>query len=103
MSLPAFYFATATEIRFGRGEGRRAVSDLAGLSQRVLLVHGASAARADWLRDAVIAEGCAVAGFAVAAEPNVAMIAVREATAREAGAQAGTVRQNPLEAGSTAP
>lgn len=88
MSLPAFYFATATEIRFGRGEGRRAVPDLAGLGQRVLLVHGASAARADWLRDALIAEGCAVASFAVAAEPDVAMIAVGVATAREAGAQA---------------
>lgn len=88
MSLPAFYFATATEIRFGRGEGRRAVPDLAGLGQCVLLVHGASAARADWLRDALIAEGCAVASFAVAAEPDVAIISVGVATAREAGAQA---------------
>jgi hypothetical protein len=88
MSLAAFYFATATEIRFGRGEGRRAVLDLAGLGQRVLLVHGASAARADWLRDALIAQGCAVASYAVAAEPDVAMVAVGLETARAASAQA---------------
>ncbi len=88
MNLSAFRFATAAEIRFGRGEARRAVPDLARLGRAVLLVHGASAARADWLRDALTGEGCAVTNFAVSAEPDIALITAGVLAAREANARA---------------
>ncbi len=88
MNLPAFRFATATEIRFGRGEARRAVPDLARLGQRVLLAHGATATRADWLHDALTAEGCMLSTFSVPGEPDVALIAAGVAAARESGVQA---------------
>lgn len=88
MPLPAFRFATATDIRFGRGEAGRAVPDLARLGQRVLLVHGASVSRAAWLREALTAEGCTVSGFAVAGEPDVTLIASGVSAVRDAGARA---------------
>lgn len=88
MSLSAFRFATATDIRFGRGQAGRAVPDLARLGKRVMLVHGASAARAAWLGEALIAEGCTVSGFAVPGEPDVALIASGVSAAREGGVQA---------------
>lgn len=88
MPLPAFRFATATDIRFGRGDAGRAVSDLAQLGNRVLLVHGATASRSDWLREALTAEGCAVSTFAVAAEPDVDLVASGVAAARDAEVQA---------------
>ena len=81
MQFPAFTFVTATEIRFGHGEAARAVSDLSELGRRVLLVHGSSAARSQWFRVALEAEGCTVIGFSVSGEPDVAMI--------EAGISAG--------------
>lgn len=88
MKLPVFCFATATEIRFGRGEALRSVPDLARLGRRVLLVHGSSAVRADWMRDALNAEGCEVSTFAVPGEPDVALITAGVTAALKAGAQA---------------
>lgn len=88
MMLPAFSFATATEIRFGRGEARRAVTDLARLGKRVMLVHGASAARAAWLLDALKAEGCAVSTCAVPGEPDIEMISAGVAAARDTNTDA---------------
>lgn len=86
--MTAFAFATATEIRFGRGEGLRALPALAGLGARVLLVHGANAVRAKWLRDGLARHGCEVSGFAVRGEPDLAMIDAGLAQARAQGAQA---------------
>lgn len=87
MHLPAFTFATATEVRFGRGEARRAVPDLARLGNRVLLVHGSTASRADWLRSALEGEGCSVTGLAVPGEPDLAMIEAGVLAARDADVQ----------------
>nr|WP_305967746.1 MULTISPECIES: iron-containing alcohol dehydrogenase [unclassified Mameliella] len=87
MSLPAFSFATATQIRFGRGEAGRAVPDLAARGQRVLLVQGGTPARADWLCAALEAEGCSVDRLSVSAEPDLAMIKAGVAAARDGGAQ----------------
>ena len=88
MTLPAFRFSTATQIRFGRGEARQAVPDLAQLGRHVLLVHGATAQRAVWLKDALTAAGCDVSCFAVPREPDIALITAGIAAGRETGAQA---------------
>ncbi|PWL33421.1 iron-containing alcohol dehydrogenase [Marivita sp. XM-24bin2] len=85
--LPAFSFVTATEIRFGRGEARHAVPEMAGLGRRFLLVHGRDAARSAWIVDALTAEGYHVTGFAIPGEPDVAMIESGVDAARAVGAQ----------------
>lgn len=87
MSLPPFRFATATEIRFGRGVARQAVADMARLGQHVLLTVGASAGRSDWLREALQAQGCTVTCYSIPREPDIALIEAGVEAAREAGAQ----------------
>lgn len=77
-----FAFATATEILFGRGQASAAPARIAAFGRRVLLVHGATAARSDGLRQALLDAGCEVTGFAVAAEPDMALIEAGLATAR---------------------
>ncbi len=89
MTQSIFAFSTANEIRFGRGAALKAVPDMAALARQVMLVTGANTARADWLRVALEAEGCAVTLFAVEREPDVAMIEAGVACARTA--QAGAV------------
>lgn len=84
----AFSFLTATEIRFGRGAASGAAAALAGFGRRVLLVHGADARRAEWLRLALEAEGVTVATLACPSEPDVALIEAGTAAARQAGVQA---------------
>lgn len=69
-----FAFATATGILFGRGQAGHAAARVAGLGQRVLLVHGRDGGRAAWLADALTGKGCAVTGFAVPREPDIALI-----------------------------
>lgn len=88
MPIPAFSFATATEIRFGRGEARRAVADIAALGTRVLLVTGGTPARAGWLIDDLRAAGCACEVHAVPGEPDCAMIEAGIATGRDAAVAA---------------
>ncbi|WP_420003606.1 iron-containing alcohol dehydrogenase [Arenibacterium sp. LLYu02] len=82
--LPAFAFATAGAIRFGRGEALRAVPDIAALGPRILLVTGASTARADWLVVALQDAGCSVFLCPTPAEPDVELIASGVARARAA-------------------
>ncbi len=86
--MTTFAFATADMIRFGRGEALEAVPALAALGARVLLVTGATPARVAWLKSALESEGVVVAEFAVAKEPDVALIEAGVAQAREAGATA---------------
>jgi alcohol dehydrogenase class IV len=88
MTHPTFTFATATEIRFGRGTAADAVPDLARLGRRLLLVTGASALRSAWLPEALAAERCETTVFSVPAEPDVAMIEAGIAAARLMEAQA---------------
>ena len=56
-----FSFITATEILFGRGQAQGAAGRIAALGAHVLLVEGATPARADWLAQALRAAGCALA------------------------------------------
>ncbi|MDO5648891.1 iron-containing alcohol dehydrogenase [Paracoccus sp. (in: a-proteobacteria)] len=72
--MTPFAFATATEILFGRGQSSVAAARIAGLGRAVLLVHGRDGDRAAWLADALRADGCDVVTFAVAQEPDVALI-----------------------------
>jgi alcohol dehydrogenase class IV len=69
-----FAFSTATEILFGRGQADHAAMRVVAFGKKVLLVHGHDVARSMWLYDAMKAQGCTVAGFAVACEPDIAMI-----------------------------
>lgn len=88
MAATAFSFLTAGEIRFGRGAADGAAEAVSALSDRVFLVHGATAERADWLRAALEARGVAVTGFACAREPDLPLIETGVAAAREARASA---------------
>ena len=88
MMPTAFSFMTATEILFGRGQAEQAVTKIAALGPRVLLVHGRDASRADWLSDALDDAGTAVARFAVPGEPDMDLIAAGLNAARNHGAAA---------------
>ena len=82
-----FSFQTAGEIRFGRGVAKDAAPRAFGFGRRVLLVHGATAARAEWLAKALRDVGADVAGFACGQEPDVALIEAGVEAARAHGAQ----------------
>ncbi|MFV0360698.1 iron-containing alcohol dehydrogenase [Tropicimonas sp.] len=85
--MPVFSFATATAIRFGRGEAAHAVGWIAGFGRRVLLVTGATPERSGWLFDGLRDEGCEVSPYSVAGEPDLAMVeaGVLQARAARAG------------------
>lgn len=87
MTLPAFSFMTATEIFFGRGQAAHAAARVAALGKRVLLVHGATPARADWLCSALEAMGAGVGRFAVPHEPDMALVEAGLAQARDQQAE----------------
>lgn len=86
MTLTAFTFMTATEIIFGRGKAALAPSRIAALGKSVVLVHGATAMRADWLAKALVAQGCRVLRQSVAREPDLTMVEAATAAARSFGA-----------------
>ncbi|MDR9486135.1 MAG: iron-containing alcohol dehydrogenase [Sediminimonas sp.] len=87
MPHDAFSFLTAGEIRFGRGGAADAAARVATLGRRVLLVHGARAARADWLNSALRDAGCTVTALACPREPDLALIEAGVALGRDAGAE----------------
>ena len=58
-------------ILFGRGVAAQAVDVVRGFGGRVLLVHGAAAARADWLADGLTAQGAVVTRLSCGAEPTL--------------------------------
>ena len=83
--MTPFSFRTAGEVVFGRGAAVGAAERVAALSARVLLVHGADAARADWLAQALADAGASVTRIPCPAEPDMALIEAGVALAREAG------------------
>lgn len=87
MTLSAFSLMTASEILFGRGQAAVAAARVTALGQRVLLVHGANAARADWLHSAISAKGAGVSRLAVPHEPDMALVEDGIAKARSTGAE----------------
>ncbi|MCL3882948.1 iron-containing alcohol dehydrogenase [Marivita sp. GX14005] len=82
-----FAFATAGDIRFGRGAAREAVPALAAMGDAALLVTGGTPERADWLRAALEQAGVRVTVFAVPGEPDLPLIERGMAAARASAAQ----------------
>jgi alcohol dehydrogenase class IV len=80
-----FEFATAGRIVFGRGAVRDAGAAAGAFGQRVLLVTGASPARAARARDGLVAAGLDVIDWATAGEPDTAGITRGVIAARDAG------------------
>ena len=78
MTERSLVFLTASEIRFGRGKAREVAAAAKTFGIRVMLINGATAARADWLADQLTL----VARFAVGHEPDIAMIEAGVAAAR---------------------
>ena len=87
MSDAAFTFLTAGEICFGRGVAGKAVARALGFGARVLMVHGANPARAEWLMEGLRGAGAEVVGFACGHEPDVGLIEAGVEAARDHGAQ----------------
>ena len=83
MSIPAFEFATAQRILFGRGVFDQAAAEASRLGQRVVLVTGASARFADRLRPELEAAGGVVEVIRVEQEPTVASARTAVHKARE--------------------
>ena len=86
MTPAAFSFMTATEILFGRGKAALAAARVAALGNRVFLLQGKSAARADWLAAALVAAGATVLRQTVATEPDLPMVEAATLAARGFGA-----------------
>lgn len=61
-------------IRFGRGEARAALPEIAALGRRPFLVHGRDGGRAEWLARALKAEGVGVHAYSCPSEPTLPML-----------------------------
>lgn len=84
--IQPFAFATATEILFGRGQAAQAAARVAATGRRILLIHGADPARADWLAKALAAQGCDLLRLPVRHEPDLPLIDGALVQARAFGA-----------------
>lgn len=83
--MTPFAIATPQRILFGRNEAAKAPALLAGFGARGLVVHGASAARAEWLLEGVRAEGVEVLALACGSEPDLPMLEAALVAARGFG------------------
>lgn len=84
--IPAFAFATATEILFGRGQADHAASRIAAMGARVFLIRGKNPERSRKLIRELAALGCVVSEFPVSREPELSLIEMAVERAREAAA-----------------
>lgn len=82
--MTPFAIAQPSRIRFGRGEARKALPEIAALGRTALVVHGRDAARADWLVAGLRAEGLSVTAHASPREPTLAMLEAAVTLARQA-------------------
>ncbi|MBA4351921.1 MAG: alcohol dehydrogenase, partial [Rhodobacter sp.] len=80
--MTPFAIAAPGRILFGRGEAAKAPSLIRAYGARGLIVHGATAARAEWLIDALRAAGADTMAIACASEPTLPMLEEALATAR---------------------
>lgn len=69
-----FAIAMPQRIVFGRGEAAKAPALIAPFGPRGLIIHGASAARAQWLLDALHAAGLQSLALACPSEPTLPML-----------------------------
>ncbi|MCE6953244.1 iron-containing alcohol dehydrogenase [Cereibacter sphaeroides] len=89
--MTPFGITAPGRILFGRGEAARAAGLIAALDDRVLLVHGATSARAAWLVEALTEAGAEVLSLGCAGEPDLATLedALAEARPFRPGVVAG--------------
>ena len=85
--MTPFSFLTASRIIFGRGTATQAAGIARSYGQNILLVHGATPARADWLHDALTTHGAIVTRLACPFEPTLPMLEHATALARQAHIQ----------------
>lgn len=88
MTIPPFGLTLPGEIRFGRGTAAEAPDRIAAMGARVLLVHGADAARAEWLATALAARGVLAARVSCPGEPDLPMLEAALDDARAAAPDA---------------
>lgn len=74
-------------IHFGRGRSVEAAASIAALGRRVLLVHGASGRRAEWLVEGLQSTGVIVECFAGPREPDVPLVEAAVRQGRELQAE----------------
>ncbi|WP_372894071.1 iron-containing alcohol dehydrogenase [Rhodosalinus sp.] len=86
--MPPFGLTLPGEIRFGRGTAAEAPDRIAAMGARVLLVHGADAARAEWLATALAARGVLAARVSCPGEPDLPMLEAALDDARAAAPDA---------------
>lgn len=84
--MTPFGILAPAQILFGRGEATKAPRLIQGFGARGVVVHGASAARAQGLVDQLRAEGAEVLTLSCATEPTVPMLEAAIAEARAFGA-----------------
>lgn len=72
--MPPFAIAMPQRILFGRGEAQKAPALLSLLGQRGLVIHGASASRAQWFLDALRTAGVEILALACPSEPTLPML-----------------------------
>ncbi|MGB3315935.1 MAG: iron-containing alcohol dehydrogenase [Albidovulum sp.] len=72
--MTAFTIVQPKRIRFGRGEARAAIPEIAAMGQRLFLVHGRDAGRAAWLISVLKAQGVGVHAHACPTEPTLPML-----------------------------
>ncbi|WP_434618864.1 iron-containing alcohol dehydrogenase [Tabrizicola sp. M-4] len=80
--MPPFAIAMPQRILFGRGEAQKAPSLIPPFGKRGLIIHGASATRAQWLLDALAAQGIETLALPCATEPTLAILETTLAQAR---------------------
>ncbi|SHG95179.1 iron-containing alcohol dehydrogenase [Marivita hallyeonensis] len=66
-----FVFATAADIRFGRGSAKDTAEAAARISGRALVVHGRNPLRANWLLEDLHQLNVTATGFPCAGEPDL--------------------------------
>lgn len=80
--MTPFAIALPRRILFGRGEAQKAPALIAAFGPRGVVVHGASATRADWLVKALAAAGCEVLALPCGQEPTLAVLEAATARAK---------------------
>ncbi|WP_413874903.1 iron-containing alcohol dehydrogenase [Albidovulum sp.] len=82
--MTPFAVAQPGRIRFGRGEARAALPEIAGFGRRAFVVHGRASGRADWLAAGLGALGLSVTPHPCPREPTLSMLEAAVAAAEGA-------------------
>lgn len=80
--MTPFAFALPGHVMFGRGEAAKAPPLIRAFGTRGVVVHGADAARAEWLIAALRAEGAEVLTISCTSEPTLPMLEAALAQAK---------------------